>query len=184
MITSSSEASRPHDILSASDSTAVGGATLSGYGCAGQSIMAAAMTVVEMARVDASCSTFLMVHNSLCMLTIGLLGSEQQKQELLPSLASLEHIGGLALPMQHTRRTSKFCCRWLPPHAASAYDPFQFRQPVCLQLLPWTTLLIWCIGAWGLTEPSNGSDASALQTTAEKVSGGWKLNGQKRWIGE
>jgi alkylation response protein AidB-like acyl-CoA dehydrogenase len=39
-------------------------------------------------------------------------------------------------------------------------------------------------GAWGLTEPSNGSDASALQTTAEKVPGGWKLNGQKRWIGE
>lgn len=39
-------------------------------------------------------------------------------------------------------------------------------------------------GAWGLTEPSNGSDASALQTTAEKVPGGWKLNGRKRWIGE
>lgn len=70
-----------------------GGATLSGYGCAGQSIMAAAMTVVEMARVDASCSTFLMVHNSLCMLTIGLLGSEQQKRELLPSLANLDTVG-------------------------------------------------------------------------------------------
>jgi len=26
------------------------------------------------------------------------------------------------------------------------------------------------IGAWGLTEPSNGSDASALQSTARKVS--------------
>ncbi len=26
------------------------------------------------------------------------------------------------------------------------------------------------IGAWGLTEPSNGSDASALQTTARKAS--------------
>ncbi len=25
------------------------------------------------------------------------------------------------------------------------------------------------IGAWGLTEPSNGSDAAALQTTARKV---------------
>ena len=25
------------------------------------------------------------------------------------------------------------------------------------------------IGCWGLTEPSNGSDASALQTTARKV---------------
>ena len=46
----------------------------------------------------------------------GLLGSEQQKQELLPRLAKLE----------------------------------------------WT-------GAWALTEPSNGSDASALQTTAREV---------------
>ena len=46
----------------------------------------------------------------------GLLGSEQQKQELLPRLAKLE----------------------------------------------WT-------GAWALTEPSNGSDASALQTTAKEV---------------
>ena len=33
------------------------------------------------------------------------------------------------------------------------------------------------IGAWGLTEPSNGSDASALQTTARKVSpqGCWEI---------
>lgn len=71
-----------------------------------------------------------MVHNSLCMLTIDLLGSEEQKQQLLPDLAALK-----------------------------------------------TT------GAWGLTEPSNGSDASALQTTATKVEGGYELNGFKRWIG-
>ena len=44
---------------------------LKGYGCPGQSIMGAAMANVEMARVDGSMSTFLMVHNSLCMLTIG-----------------------------------------------------------------------------------------------------------------
>ena len=37
------------------------------------------------------------------------------------------------------------------------------------------------VGCWGLTEPSNGSDAAALMTTATKVPGGWKLNGQKRW---
>ena len=70
-----------------------GGATLEGHGCAGQTIMQAAMTVVEMARVDASLSTFLMVHNSLCMLTIGLLGSERQRAELLPDLASLRTVG-------------------------------------------------------------------------------------------
>ena len=38
-------------------------------------------------------------------------------------------------------------------------------------------------GCWALTEPSNGSDASALTCTATKVPGGWRLNGQKRWIG-
>lgn len=120
----------PHDLVPKLAKLNLGGATLKGHGCAGQSIMQAAMTVVEMARVDGSMSTFLMVHNSLCMLTIGLLGSEQQKAELLPSLAAL--------------RT---------------------------------------VGAWGLTEPSNGSDASALQTTAQRSKGGWLLNGRKRWIG-
>jgi acyl-CoA oxidase len=49
----------------------LGGANINGYGCPGQSIMGAAMAVIEIARVDASMSTFLMVHNSLAMLTIG-----------------------------------------------------------------------------------------------------------------
>lgn len=39
------------------------------------------------------------------------------------------------------------------------------------------------VAAWALTEPSNGSDASALTTTARKVPGGWVLDGRKRWIG-
>jgi len=36
---------------------------------------------------------------------------------------------------------------------------------------------------FGLTEPDNGSDASALKTTATKVDGGYLINGRKRWIG-
>lgn len=51
------------------------------------------MAVIELARVDASMSTFLMVHNSLTMLTIGLLGSEAQKAELLPPMARLDWVG-------------------------------------------------------------------------------------------
>lgn len=39
------------------------------------------------------------------------------------------------------------------------------------------------IGAFGLTEPNYGSDATGLATTARKVDGGWVLNGEKRWIG-
>ena len=35
---------------------------------------------------------------------------------------------------------------------------------------------------WALTEPHLGSDASSLKTTAEKILGGFKINGTKRWI--
>lgn len=35
------------------------------------------------------------------------------------------------------------------------------------------------IGAWSLTEPDAGSDAAGTRTRAEKVDGGWVLNGSK-----
>ena len=38
------------------------------------------------------------------------------------------------------------------------------------------------IGAFGLTEPGAGSDAAGTQTRAEKVAGGWKVNGEKIYI--
>ncbi len=38
------------------------------------------------------------------------------------------------------------------------------------------------VGAWGLTEPSSGSDAGGMQTTAVRSDGGWVLNGQKTFI--
>lgn len=38
------------------------------------------------------------------------------------------------------------------------------------------------IGAFGLTEADAGSDASALRTRAQRVDGGWKLNGAKQFI--
>lgn len=38
------------------------------------------------------------------------------------------------------------------------------------------------IGAYALSEPGSGSDAFALATRAERVDGGWKLNGSKAWI--
>ena len=39
-----------------------------------------------------------------------------------------------------------------------------------------------CIGAWGLTEPSSGSDAGSARMTAVKSKGGWVLNGSKTFI--
>jgi len=37
-------------------------------------------------------------------------------------------------------------------------------------------------GATALTEPTAGSDFAAIQMSAERVSGGWRLNGEKAWI--
>jgi acyl-CoA oxidase len=39
------------------------------------------------------------------------------------------------------------------------------------------------ICGWGLTESKVGSDASNLETSTTKVQGGYRLNGDKRWIG-
>ncbi|HEY0544601.1 MAG TPA: acyl-CoA dehydrogenase [Pyrinomonadaceae bacterium] len=38
------------------------------------------------------------------------------------------------------------------------------------------------LGAWGLTEPGAGSDASGTRTTAVKQNGGWLVNGSKNFI--
>ena len=36
--------------------------------------------------------------------------------------------------------------------------------------------------AFGVTEPTAGVDTSRIRTKAEKVDGGWVVNGQKVWI--
>ena len=36
--------------------------------------------------------------------------------------------------------------------------------------------------AWGLTEPSSGSDASSMRTVAVRQNGGWVINGSKNFI--
>uniref|UniRef100_A0A0C9S8Y5 TSA: Wollemia nobilis Ref_Wollemi_Transcript_10137_1757 transcribed RNA sequence n=1 Tax=Wollemia nobilis TaxID=56998 RepID=A0A0C9S8Y5_9CONI len=120
----------PFEIVPKLANLNLSGGTIKGYGCPGLSVVGSALSMAEIARVDASCSTFLMVHTCLAMLTISMCGSEHQRKKYLPSLAKLD-----------------------------------------------------TISCWALTEPNYGSDASSLSTTATKVEGGWKLDGQKRWIG-
>ncbi|MDP6876121.1 MAG: acyl-CoA dehydrogenase [Alphaproteobacteria bacterium] len=38
------------------------------------------------------------------------------------------------------------------------------------------------VGCFGLTEPDHGSDPGSMVTKAQKVDGGWILNGAKMWI--
>ncbi|KAH7366368.1 hypothetical protein KP509_18G075600 [Ceratopteris richardii] len=120
----------PFELVPSLAKLKVAGGTIKGYGCPGLSVVGSALAMAEIARVDASCSTFMMVHTCLAMLTIAMCGNKNQKERYLPSLASLDRVS-----------------------------------------------------CWALTEPDYGSDASSLSTIATKVSGGWILNGQKRWIG-
>ena len=61
----------PHHLIPRLATLGLGGGTLKGYGCPGQSVLGAAMGVIETARVDGSISTFFLVHNALAALTIG-----------------------------------------------------------------------------------------------------------------
>jgi glutaryl-CoA dehydrogenase len=73
------------------------GGTLRGHGCPGFSPLAAGLISMELGRGDGSVSTFHGVHSGLAMTSIGLLGSEEQKDRWLPAMARLEAIGAFAL---------------------------------------------------------------------------------------
>eukprot|EP00193_Tetraselmis_chui_P004173 CAMPEP_0177752204 /NCGR_PEP_ID=MMETSP0491_2-20121128/793_1 /TAXON_ID=63592 /ORGANISM="Tetraselmis chuii, Strain PLY429" /LENGTH=430 /DNA_ID=CAMNT_0019267389 /DNA_START=119 /DNA_END=1411 /DNA_ORIENTATION=+ len=120
----------PHELVPKLGALNLCGLTIASHGSPGLSPVAAGMVLCELARVDASVSTFLLVHSSLGASTIAQMGSEEQKNRYLPDLNAC-------------------------------------RKVAC----------------WALTEPEQGSDASALKTTATKTEGGWILDGQKRWIG-
>ena len=73
------------------------GGTIEGYGCPGLSPLAAGMASLEMSRGDGSINTFFGVQSGLAMGSVNLLGSEEQKQRWLPTMATLETIGAFAL---------------------------------------------------------------------------------------
>jgi glutaryl-CoA dehydrogenase len=86
---------------------------------------------LELARIDASVATHVGVHNGLAMGSVSACGSDEQRAEWLPKMASGD-----------------------------------------------------VVGAFGLTEPTSGSDsAQGLRTTATRDGDEWVLNGSKRWIG-
>ncbi|MQA93625.1 MAG: acyl-CoA dehydrogenase [Streptosporangiales bacterium] len=107
----------------------VAGGALEGDGCPGLSPLAEGLVAAELARADGGLRVFFVGH-SLAMMSIGLLGSAEQRARWLPSLAAMDEIG-----------------------------------------------------AFGMTEPGHGSDASSLQTRARRDGDGYVLDGAKRWIG-
>ena len=122
----------PRDLVPEMGEAGLLGMHLEGYGCAGKSATEYGLACMELEAGDTSLRTFVSVQGSLAMSGIHKFGSEEQKEEWLPRLASGE-----------------------------------------------------AIGAFGLTEPSAGSDPASMKTNARRSPDGsdWILNGSKRWIG-
>src|SRR2546421_8458965 len=70
---------------------------IEGYGCPTMSPIAAGLIHMELNRGDGSVGTFLGVQAGLAMRSIAMLGSEEQKQRWLPSMATLSKLGAFAL---------------------------------------------------------------------------------------
>lgn len=120
----------PQDLFIGLKQFPIMGGMLRGYGCAGLDPLAAGLVGYELARGDGSVGTAYGVHSGLAMGSIGLLGSNEQRERWLPRMAEME-----------------------------------------------------LIGAFGLTEPERGSDASHILTSACRKGDHYLLNGAKRWIG-
>jgi glutaryl-CoA dehydrogenase len=70
---------------------------IAGYGCPPMSPIATGLVHLELHRGDGSVGTFLGVQAGLAMQSIAMLGSEEQKQRWLPTMATVEALGAFAL---------------------------------------------------------------------------------------
>jgi glutaryl-CoA dehydrogenase len=75
----------------------IAGGTAKGYGCPELSPLTTGLVQMELNRGDGSLGTFFAVHSGLAMQTISMFGSEEQRQQWLPTMARLEEIGAFAL---------------------------------------------------------------------------------------
>ena len=87
----------PFELLPSFKELNLAGLGMHGYGCPGGSPLLVGLVGMNMARTDASISTFWGVHTGLAMNSIYLNGTEEQKQKWLPPMARMEKIGCFAL---------------------------------------------------------------------------------------
>src|ERR1700737_2512386 len=73
------------------------GASLKGYGCAEMSNVEYGLVMQELERGDSGVRSFVSVQSALVMYPIHAFGSEEQKQQWLPSLATGEKLGCFGL---------------------------------------------------------------------------------------
>ena len=87
----------PFELLPKVKALGIAGLPYEGYGCPGKSTMLMGFVMMEIARIDASFSTFFGVHTGLAMGSIHVCGSEEQKQRWLPAMARMDLIGSFGL---------------------------------------------------------------------------------------
>jgi glutaryl-CoA dehydrogenase len=87
----------PYDIAMRIKELPIIGGLIRGYESAGLDPMAMGIVGYELARGDGSIGTFYGVHSGLAMGSIGLLGSNEQRERWLPAMARLEKIGAFGL---------------------------------------------------------------------------------------
>ena len=73
------------------------GANLQGYGCAGMSNVEYGLVMQELERGDSGLRSFVSVQSALVMYPINTFGSDEQKNQWLPALASGEKLGCFGL---------------------------------------------------------------------------------------
>jgi glutaryl-CoA dehydrogenase len=73
------------------------GSTLQGYGCAGVNYVSYGLIAREIERVDSGYRSAMSVQSSLVMYPIHAYGTEEQRQRLLPRLATGEQVGCFGL---------------------------------------------------------------------------------------
>jgi glutaryl-CoA dehydrogenase len=90
-------ATLPRELAKEFGSLGVLGMHLDGYGCAGTNAVSYGLACLELEAGDSGFRSFVSVQGSLSMFSIYRYGSEEQKQEWLPRLASGEAIGCFGL---------------------------------------------------------------------------------------
>lgn len=87
----------PREIAMKLKSLPIMGGLIRGFGSAGLDPIAMGLVMYELSKGDGSITTFYGVHSGLAMGSIGLLGSNEQRERWLPAMANLEKIGAFAL---------------------------------------------------------------------------------------
>ena len=130
------------------------------YGGAGGDTVSYALAIEELTRIDSSVAITVAAHTSLGTMPIYLFGSEEQRRQWLPELASGQRLAAFGLTEPGGG-----------PGARASGPTAQLGGAAGVGF-----------AALGLTARGAGPDAGATRTTAELRDGEWVVNGSKIFI--